>query len=291
MTHLRAVAVALVAVAALAIAPAACVGTTGGEKFEFSAAMGGVERDPGAPYTFTNEYGWSVTLTRADITAGPLYLNTVAPLGGAASWWRLLPVREARAHSAHLGDGRIVGEVLGQIRFNALSPELVPFPAQGVISTDEVRSAEVWFYPPADTPPETTKISGAALDVAGVAERDGEQVRFRGKLVLNDDWLPNSQVGDRDNTPITAIRQVRGIPAGFAPSPGGRLEIRVDLAPLFASADFSNLAQNPADLEDPEARALVQAKSGKFTTDQVMRVLYQGLRASRGTYAVRWTAP
>jgi hypothetical protein len=289
VTRLRLAAPALAAFAlALLGAPLACVGTTGGEKFDFDAAIGGVERDAEAPYAFTNEYGWTVTLTQAYVTVGPLYLNTISPLGGVARWMRLLPVREARAHSAHLGEGRIVGEVLGRVRFDALSPSLVPFPARGVISTDEVRSAEVWFFPPADVPPETTKISGAAVEVAGEAVREQERVRFRGKLILNDDWLPNAKPGDRDNTPITAIRQVRGIPARFLPSPGGRLEIRVALAPLFASADFSNLEQNPPDLEDPQARALVQSKTGKYTTDQVMRVMYQGLRAASGTYAVTW---
>jgi hypothetical protein len=280
------------ALAALALsllgAPLACVGTTGGEKFEFDAAIGGIERDTGAPYTFTNEYAWTVTLSRAEVTVGPLYLNTIASLGGVARWMRLLPVREARAHSAHLGEGRIVGEVLGRVRFDALSPSLISFPVRGVISTDEVRSAEVWFYPPADVPPETTKISASAVEVAGEATREQQRVRFRGKLILDDTWLPNAKPGDRDNTPITAIRQVRGIPARFTPSPGGRLEIRVALAPLFASADFSNLEQNPFDLEDPQARALIQAKTGKYTTDQVMRVMYQGLRASSGTYTVAW---
>ncbi|MCU0659084.1 MAG: hypothetical protein MUF64_28670 [Polyangiaceae bacterium] len=271
------------------LALVACVGSTGAEKFEFDAAMGGVDRSPEVPYSFTNEYGWTVTLSQADVTVGPLYLNTVSPLGGAASFWRRWsPIREAHAHQSHLGEGRIVGEVLGQIRFSALSPELVRFPVRGVVSEEEVRSAELWFYPPSEVPPETTKIGSAAIEVAGVAEREGEQVRFRGKLVLDDVWLPNAQVGDRDNTPITAIRQVRGVPASFLPSPGGRLEIRMDLAPLFSSADFSNLAQNPMSLEDPQSRALVQSKSGKFATDQVMRVMYQGLRASRGTYTIQW---
>ncbi|MCS6898145.1 MAG: hypothetical protein RMJ98_00180 [Myxococcales bacterium] len=289
MTRPRLTTPALVSFAlSLLGAPLACVGTTGGEKFEFEAVIGGIERNPEVPYTFLNEYGWTVSLSQADLTVGPLYLNTIAPLGGISFLQRWLPVREARAHSAHLGEGRIVGEVLGRVRFDALSPSLISFPARGVISTDEVRSAEVWFYPPADVPPETVKISGAALEVAGEAERGQERVRFRGRLVLDDDWLPASKPGDRDNTPITAIRQVRGIPARFVPSPGGRLEVRVALAPLFASADFSNLARNPPDPEDPQTRALVQSKTGKYTTDQVMRVIYQGLRAASGTYTVTW---
>lgn len=293
MTRSRLLVASAVALfAALTGGPLACVGTTGGEKFDFEAQIGGIERDKEVPYTFTNEYGWAVTLTQADVTAGPLYLNTIAPLGGTAALWRWLsPVKEARADEAHLGEGRIVGEVLGQVRFSALSPSLVRFPVKGVISEEAVRSAEIWFYPPANTPPETLKISTVAIEVAGEARREGALVKFHGKLTLNDDWLPNAQAGDKANTSISEIRQVRGIPVSFVPSPGGRLEIRVALAPLFASADFSNLTQNPQDPDDPEAQVLVQSKSGKYTTDQVMRVLYQGLRSARGTYSVSWKNP
>lgn len=282
-------AAAAVLAASLAGVPLACVGTAGGEKFAFDAVVGGIEREPSRPYEFTNDYGWSVELTQADFFLGPLYLNTIAPLGGqGASRWLPWPVKAAWAGDAHLGGGRLVGELLGQVSFSALSPGLTPFPARGVISAERVRSAEIYFYPPADVPPETSKIAVAAVAVAGRAERGGEVVKFRGKLVLDDTWQPSAQAGDRDNTPITAIRQVRGVAAGFLPTPGGRLELRVDASRLFTAANFSDLAASPADLTDPSARALVQAKSGKFTTDPVMRGVYQGLRASRGTYAVTW---
>lgn len=270
-------------------APVSCAGTTGGEKFEFEAVIGGAERDPAQPLVFTNDYGWEVALTQADLFLGPVYLNTISPLGGQTTWWqRWSPVRSAFADPAHLGGGRVVGELLGQVSFSALSPSLVPFPVRGVISSDEVRSAEIFFYPLADVSPETSQITVAALSFAGSAVRGDESYKFRGKLVLNDDWMGNASAGDLDNRSISSIRQVRGIVTGFQPEPGGRLEIRVDVPRLFAAADFSDLSDNPFDLTDPTARALVQAKSGKFSTDQVMRVLFENLRSTRDVYAVSW---
>jgi hypothetical protein len=255
----------------------------------FAAAIGGVERDASAPYTFDNDYGWSVTLRKADVFLGPIYLNTLQPLAQTARLWRLLaPVGVAHAHDSHLGVGRIVGEVLGQLRFDALSPALLPFPVAGVASEEEVRSAEVWFYPPSTLPPETVKTSTAAVEVEGVATREGQQIPFKGRLLLDDAWVPDVKPGDKGGQTITDLRKVRGIPTSFTPTAGGRLEIRMNVAKLFQGADFSNLESSPKDLADGTSRTLVQAKTGKFTTDQVMRNAFNALRATTGTYAVRW---
>jgi hypothetical protein len=265
------------------------VGDTGASKVSFAASIGGVDRDPSAPYSFQNDYGWTVTLRRADVFLGPIYLNTLEPLAQTARLWRALSLLGvAHAHEAHLGAGRIVGEVLGQTRFDALSPALTPFPVSGVASAEAVRTAEVWLYPPATVPPETLKTSVAALEVEGTAARAAEQFAFKGRLLLDDTWLPDVKAGDKGGETITSLRQVRGIPTSFTPSEGGRLEIRMNVAKLFQSADFSNLENSPRDLVDGTTRTLVQAKTGKFTTDQVMRNAFNALRATTGTYAVRW---
>jgi hypothetical protein len=85
---------------ALAI-PSGC-GSTGSKRFTFETRAGGV-RDAGAPYTFTNGSGWTITLTKANVTIGPIYLNVVAPLR-TASRWSL--IKSAHADDAHLGGGR-----------------------------------------------------------------------------------------------------------------------------------------------------------------------------------------
>ncbi|MDF2693992.1 MAG: hypothetical protein K0S65_2375, partial [Labilithrix sp.] len=128
-------------------------GSTGSKRFVFDARAGGIERDGGQPYSFTNERGWTITLTKAGVTLGPVYLNVIAPLrsGQTSSRFARSLVRPAYAHEEHLGDGRVVGEVLAQVTVDALSPALVPFAAQGVITQEQVRTADVLLWPPPGT--------------------------------------------------------------------------------------------------------------------------------------------
>jgi hypothetical protein len=270
-----------------ALPSSGCAGSTGDERFAFQASIGGAARQGSGPLQFTNEQGWSVRLDRAQVFLGPLYLNTIPPLAEVA-WFSL--IRPAFADPAHLAPGRVTGELLGQVTFDALSPDLVPFPSPGTLTREQVRTLELRFYPPPGTSFDTLKISDPVVQVAGLAARDGTEIPFRGALVLDDTWLPDIQPGDKGGQTIAEIREVRGIPADFTPEPGGSLEIRLDPAQLLRGADFSNLASNPLD-QDGKTRLLVQAKTGKHTTDQVMRTLYNSLRSSTGTYQAAWRPP
>jgi len=199
-------------------------------------------------------------------------------------------VRPAWAHGeGHLDAGRIVGEVLSQVTFDALSNEPVPFPAPGTITQEQVRTAEIWFYPEPGVAADTTKIDTVALDVAGVATRAGDSVRFRGQIVLNDDWIADQTDGQRGNQSITGIRKVRGVPTSFFPTSGGQLELRVDVTRLFRGADFASLEHSPTDKDG--TKILVQKQSTTQNRDQVMTNLYQGLHETTGTYSVVWGAP
>lgn len=262
-------------------------GATESKRFAFEARAGGIERAPAEPYAFTNPKGWEVTLTKAKVTIGPIYVNVIAPLRQAASRVRLLP--EAHADDQHLGEGRVVGEVLGQVTFDALSPALAPFPTSGTITAEQVRTADIWLWPPPGIAPETTNIEAPSVELAGEAVRGAERVRFRGTLILDEAWASDAQPGERSAVPMTEIRKARGVPASFFPTEGGALEIRVDVRALFRGADFASLAESPEDRDG--TKVLVQSKRGKFTTDQVMRNVFQGLRSSSGTYAVRWVSP
>lgn len=278
---------ALFLVSALATVPNAGCGATGSKRFSFAASAAGALRDdgaPGGPLTFDNETGWTVKLTKANVTLGPVYLNVVSPLRtwlDIGSW-----TKTAHAHGdSHLDSGRVVGEVLGQVTFDALSPTEVAFPVRGTLTEEEVRTLDVWFYPPPDVPSETTKIETIALDIAGEATKGTDDVRFRGALVLNADWLPNAAPGQTGVQTITSVRQLRGVPAGFFPTEGGRLTLRFDVRRALRGADFSSLA---ASEEDPDGtKILSQAKSGKHPIDQVMTNLGQGLGAT-ASYSVTW---
>jgi len=261
-----------------------CAGDTGSERFAFEAYAGGA-LGAAAPLTFTNARGWTVTLQRADVVLGPLYLNVLPPLRatrGPFDW--LLPL--AHAQSDHLAEGRIAGEVLGQVRFSALSAELTAFDVMGTATEEPTRTAEVWFYPEPGLSPESAAIEAAALSVEGVAVRDGVSIAFGGALTLNDQWLTEQAPGARGSTTVTALRQVRGIAAELNPRAGGRLELRLDAAALFRGADFASLAARPI-----EADGSVRLSQEPGQRDQVMNNLYQGLQAASGTYALSWVDP
>lgn len=282
----------LLAPVMLAAWAAACGGGTGSARFTFNASAGGIERDASQPFSFTNDYDWEVTLTETSLVFGPVYLNTVAPISQQQGFLQQLfgPKVAWASENSHLGGGRIVGEVLSQIRVDLLSPTLSSFSVPGTLTEELIGSTEVWFYPEPGVAPESTKIDFAALEVRGRATREGISVPFSGKIYLDDTWITSTTSSATGTASIEDIRQVRGIPSAFFPreDDGGSLEIRIDARALFAGADFSNLADSPIDPSDGESRLLVQSKTGKGT-DQVMRAIYNGLRASRGTYDVRWT--
>lgn len=262
----------------------ACSADTGSQRLAFEAVAGGAASATGAPLVFTNQTGWAITLTRADVTLGPVYLNVQPPLrlGNWLDW--LVP--PAFAQAAHLDEGRVAGEVLGQVTFSALSAELVPFSVTGTLAQEQVRTVEVWFYPRPGVAAETAAIDTVALDVAGEATRDGVSYPFAGQLVLDEDWVADQVAGTRGTASITEVRQARGVAADFFPIEGGRLELRLDITRLFRGANFASLEDNPAAADG--VRQLSQAPASR---DQVMNNLYLGLREANGTYAVSWVVP
>jgi hypothetical protein len=274
------------AVVMSAVTFSGCSGGTGSQRFSFKAQVRGTAPSTPGEYRFVNEKGWSITLTRATVTLGPVYLNVVPPLRSeSASLWDLV-VRPAYAQGEmHLAAGRVVGEVLSQVTFDALSDDLVAFPSSGVATQEEVRTAEVWFYPEPGTPADAKQLDTVALDIAGSAQRDGELVKFRGLLKLDDSWISNQNVGSRGNLSLTEIRKVRGISADFFPGEGGVLELGFDVKRLLRGADFASLVSNETDADG--TKILLPGKAG----DQVMTNLYQGLHQVEQTYSVRWLLP
>lgn len=262
-----------------------CAGGTGSRRFSFEARVAGVGPATADSHTFSNEKGWVISLSRADVTLGPVYLNVLVPLGdSSASLWGFF-VRPAWAQGeGHLGAGRVVGEVLSQVSFDALSTKPVSFPERGSITQEEVRTVEVWFYSARGVSRDPV-----VLEVAGTATRADQSVRFRGALELNADWIDEQTAGQRGRQSLTAIRQVRGIPAPFFPDEGGALQIQFDVSRLFRGADFSSLKDSPTDADG--TKVLVQEQSATKNRDQVMTNLYQGLRETGGTYSVRWVGP
>ncbi|MCA9598544.1 MAG: hypothetical protein KC776_34775 [Myxococcales bacterium] len=120
---------------------------------------------------FTNDYGWTVNLSRALVSTGPLYYFEGAPL--EASWWGIRP---AYAHPGHYQAGQTDGEMLTE-----WSVDLLAGPASladGNAVTGTVRSATFSFNPPTAGPVKD-QLDGHVVLLEGMAQKDDDSRLFR----------------------------------------------------------------------------------------------------------------
>ncbi len=251
----------------LGLSLSACTGTTGGEIVLFDAfAAGPADAAPGQPYAFTTSRGYDVTLTRAKLHVGAVYLN------------RSRPSSVASDTSCQL-NGIYVAEVTEGLDVDLLNPDLQPFPEQGTSTTDHASTAEVWLFGGHDVhdPGDSTLI----LDVAGTAEKEGQTYPFEGAITIAQNRsIPAPSDALPGANPICKQRIVSPIPVDLTVAEGDRLVLRVDPRGLFANAQISVLEKVS---EDPPLY-LFRDDGG----DAPSRALYSGLRASIGTYSVTW---
>lgn len=243
-----------------------CVGTSGSDLFFFDAAAAGpADADPAKPFTFTTGLGYSVTLTRAKVHLGAVYLSQALPVSGSQETNCILP-------------GFYVAQVTEGLDVDALSPEPQPFPAKGEALTERTLSAEVWL-----TGGDVNALSDNTiiLDVAGTAERGGASYPFEGALTIGENRAePSNDPSQPGKNPICKERIVSPIDVSITPRAGGRLLVRVDPRGLFTNVDFSALDR------------VSEAPLYRFkdeTPGQPDLNLYQGLRARKGTYEFLWS--
>ena len=137
-----------VATFAAALVATACTGTTGSELVSFRAFGSGPADAPAGGLTFVNGEGWSITLTRARVHIGALYLNRSVPISGGQERECFLP-------------GIYVAQVLSGADIDALSPALQPFPEAGSGTADHAATGEVWLTGgPVDAVEDRTVIAG-----------------------------------------------------------------------------------------------------------------------------------
>lgn len=244
---------------------AGCVGTTGGEIVTFDAfAAGPEDAVAGQPYTFETGRGYAVTLTKAELFVGAVYLNQSRPASVGSNTSCFLT-------------GIYVAEVTEGLRVDVLSPELQPFPEPGSGTTGRALAAEVWLFGGRDInePTDPTVI----LDVAGTAEKDGETYPFEGEITISDNRVvPPSSPALPGAAPICKERVVTPIPADVELSPGDDLVLRIDPRGLFRNVEFRDLEQVPGS----PPLYLFRDDSQDAPSDN----LYRGLRAAQGTYSV-----
>jgi hypothetical protein len=242
-----------------------CVGTTGSERVVFNASIAGpAAAVAGQPYVVESGRGYHVTISKASLHVGAVYLNATLPISGAQPTACTLP-------------GIYVGEVRGGLDFDAISPVLQPFSVQGEGTSDHAQAAEVWLTGGAvDEATDPTVI----LELLGTAARGRDVYPFHATLHISD----NRQRLATDATqpganPICKQRIVSPIRVDLAPHASGSLVVRVQPEAWFADVDF---AQMPAAQTDSGLREFADDDS-----DAASRALYKGLRAT-AAFSVQW---
>ena len=252
---------------ALGLSLSACTGTTGGEIVVFDAfAAGPEDAVAGQPYTFTTSRGYDVTLTRAKLHVGAVYLNRSRPSSVASDTSCQLP-------------GIYVAEVTQGMDVDVLRPDLQPFPEQGTSTTDRASTAEVWLFGGGDI--NDTSDATVILDLAGTAQKEGQTYPFEGSVTIaHNREIPAPSDSLPGANPICKQRIVSPIPVDLTATQGDSLVLRVDPRGLFANAQISLLSKVS---EDPPLYHFRDDGD-----DAPSRALYSGLRAATGTYSVTW---
>jgi hypothetical protein len=253
--------------ALLVLALASC-GTTGSGLVTFTAAAAGpVDAVAGQPLVFANGLGYQVTLTRATLHVGALYLNRSVPSSGSQAQGCVLP-------------GIYSSQVTVPVTVDALSPAPQPFPAPGEGTADPVRTGEVWLF---GQDPFGTADPTVIVDVAGTATRGADSLTFTGQLTISQNrFIPPANDALPGTNPLCKQRIVTPIPIDFAPTQGGTLLLRIDPRRWFANVDF---AQIPVDPADPSSRRFLDLTQGQADV-----ALYAGVR-NTGPYTFTWQSP
>jgi hypothetical protein len=251
--------------AILALALLGCGNTTTGSALvTFTGVASGPSDATGDPLSFTNGFGADVTLTRARLHLGAVYLNQSVPSSGAAAVPCISP-------------GIYVGEVFGPLDIDLLSSSPEPFPTPGEGTETTAKTAEVWLsggdINAADDPT-------VILDVAGSATQDGQEYPFTGSVTIGSNRLPTtSNPALPGANPICHQRIVTPILVDLTPTNDGTLVLQIDPRAMFVALDFSTLTQtsdDPPNYEIPD------------TTEGAGQALFKGLTANAGVYAFAW---
>jgi len=236
---------------------AGCSGTTGSNLVSFQAFAGG-PADATAPLQFDTAIGYSVSLTRAQLRIGAVYLNTSNPTSGSGASSCVLP-------------GIYVAEAFGPVTVDLLSPALQPFPVQGEGTETLATTAEVWLTGgDVNARLDPTVI----LDVAGTAALGGASYPFQGSVTIsNNRTIPVINPALPGSNPICKQRIVTPIAVNLTPTDGGVLTLRIDPRGMFQTVRFADAPSGviPDTNADPGA------------------ALFKGLLSNEGVYQFTWS--
>jgi hypothetical protein len=247
----------------------ACIGTTGGETFDFTAyAAGPEDAATSGPLTFETAQGWSVRLDEATLSIGAVYLSEVVTPAN---------IQE----SGCLVDGRYAAQVPGAVVVDLLRPTPSPFAALGTASATRARAGEVWLMTGGDVTDDST--SSPVLRLSGRATKAALDRPFTARVSIGKNRkLPPSSPSLPGSNPLCRERIVRPLPLDITPARGGSLLVRVDPRALVTNVDFSALRRFST---DPVAYGFADGPE-----DAPSVALYQALRTSL-PYRITWNAP
>lgn len=255
----------------LMLALSGCVQSTGGNLVSFHAQASG---DPavvsGGPLTFTTPKGFTVTLTRAQLTVGALYLNQQNP-------------QNYTLEESCVQEGIYSGEVRGKVSLDALSPTPTPFPVEGNGTDTLTRAAELWLTG-GDLLADVDKT--VILDAAGTATGAAGTFPFDARFTISQNrLLPPRNPALPGSNPLCRQRIVSPIPFEARLTEGSTLWLQVDPRAWFSSVDFAELTQ-VSDM--PAAYRFTDDSASSLQPD---KALFNGLRSASGPYRLELTAP
>lgn len=250
----------------LALLLAGCGETTGGARVRFAAVASGPSDGSGGPLVFTSSLGYRVTLRRAQLFIGALYLNQTVPTSGAQE-------------TACIRPGIYVAQITSSLRVDALSPLAQPFPTPGEGIATQAFSGELWL-----SAGDINRVDDntVILDAAGEAERGGNLYPFEAALTIGQNRLiPSADPAYPSKNPICKQRIVSLIPTDLTPQAEGTLRLRIDPRKWFETVDFS---QVPKVGDSP----LLYRFSNQNDNPADLSLFNNGLRRRVGAYSFSW---
>ncbi|HEY4103475.1 MAG TPA: hypothetical protein VGM44_06270 [Polyangiaceae bacterium] len=246
-----------------------CVGTTGGNVVDFSAAASGpADAEAGTALDFSNSNGWQIHLTNAKLHVGAIYLAQTRPTSGAQSTDCILP-------------GTYVAQVTDGLDIDLLSSKPQPFPTRGHGTTEFALSGQVWLTQgPVDDPEQPP--NSPILTLEGSATRASDVRPFTAALTISTSNRLQNASASEFASPICKQRIVSPIFTSVQIEEHGGLLLRVDPRLLFVNVDFGALGLGP------DGTNYVFADDSGDSSDQPSINLYQDLRAAGGLYKFSW---
>jgi hypothetical protein len=224
----------------LTLAPVAlsCNGTTGYELVNFyAAARGPSDAVNGAPLMFVLDGQQRVTLTRATLHVGAIYLTQSVPTSGGGPAPCVLPGTYA---------GVFVGEVRGGGDVDLLDPTPQFLAVTGEGSTLPAATGQVWLTHGdvnASSDPVPVLTLEGSFDVGGAATTFSASIPIDGSSAA-----ASSQSGSSllpGEVQICKQRIVSGIPVDLTLAQAGTLVLAVDPRALLENAKLADLPRPP----------------------------------------------